>query len=72
MATIVGNDVSKWQLDIDWNVYKNNTNFCILKATEGVGFTDPKFFRNRDEGHRVGVALGFYHFARPDLGNDAV
>lgn len=69
MAKIVGNDVSKWQGDINWDVYKNNSNFCILKATEGVGFTDPKFARNQSEARRVGLPVGYYHFARPDLGN---
>lgn len=69
MAYIVGNDISRWQGDVNWDVYKNNTHFCILKATEGVGFTDPKFSRNKSEGRRVGVPLGYYHFARPDLGN---
>jgi GH25 family lysozyme M1 (1,4-beta-N-acetylmuramidase) len=69
MAKIVGNDVSRWQGTINWDIYKVNTNFCILKATEGTGFVDPEFVRNQSEGHRTGVPLGFYHFARPDLGN---
>lgn len=66
---IVGNDVAKYQGDIDFGVYKNNTNFLICKATEGVGYIDPKFTSNRDESRNAGIPLGFYHFARPDLGN---
>ena len=66
---IVGNDVSKFQGDIDYGVYKNNTNFVISKATEGVGFTDVKFNRNQSEARNAGLLRGFYHFARPDLGN---
>ncbi len=66
---IVGNDISKFQGDVDFNVYKNNTNFLIIKATEGNGYTDSKFARNQSECRRVGLPLGFYHFARPDLNN---
>ncbi len=71
MAILVGQDVSKYQGDINWETYKNNTNFCIIKASEGTGYTDPKFSRNQSEARRCGVPLGYYHFARPDLGNSA-
>lgn len=66
---ILGNDVSNWQGDINFDVYKNNANFIIFKTSEGTGFTDPKFSRNQQESRRVGLARGFYHFARPDAGN---
>lgn len=66
---ILGNDVASYQGDINYDVYKNNSNFIIPKATEGVGFTDPKFKRNQSEARRVGLLRGYYHFARPDLGN---
>lgn len=69
MAILLGNDVSKWQGTIDWDTYKKNSNFVILKATEGNGFTDPTFLHNQAEARRVGIQLGYYHFARPDLGN---
>lgn len=69
MANIVGNDISSHQGDINYDTYKNNTNFVICKATEGVGFVDPKFKRNQSEARRVGLPLGYYAFARPDLGN---
>ena len=72
MAISLGNDVSKYQGDIDFELYKNNSNFLICKATEGVGYTDPKFVRNQSEARRVGLPLGYYHFARPDLGNTAI
>lgn len=65
----LGNDISRWQGDVDYGVFKDNTQFVIIKATEGNGFTDPKFLRNQSEARRVGLALGYYHFARPDLGN---
>ena len=47
----------------------NLLDFVIMKATEGIRFKDPKmqlYMRvlNDDK------LYGFYHFARPDLGND--
>lgn len=68
---IVGNDISKYQGDVNYDIYKNNSNFVIIKTSEGTGFTDPKFTRNQSEARRVGLPLGYYHFARPDLGNSA-
>lgn len=65
----LGNDISKWQGDVNYDVYKNNTQFSIIKASEGNGYTDPKFSRNKSESRRTGIPLGYYHFARPDLGN---
>lgn len=69
MAISLGNDISRWQGDVNYDVFKNNTQFVIIKATEGKGFTDPKFSRNQSEARRVGLPLGYYHFARPDLKN---
>lgn len=69
MAKIVGNDIASFQGDIDYNKYKDNSNFVLMKVTEGTGFLDPKFKRNQSEARRVGLALGYYHFAKPDLGN---
>lgn len=69
MAKSLGNDISKYQGDVNYDVYKNNSNFVIIKATEGNGYTDTKFARNQSEARRVGLPLGYYHFARPDLGN---
>lgn len=71
MARIVGNDVASYQGDINYDVYKNNSHFIIVKATEGVGFVDPKFKRNQSEARRVNLPLGYYHFARPDLNANA-
>lgn len=67
----LGNDVSKYQGDIDYSVFKNNSQFVIAKTTEGVGYIDPKFSRNQSEARRVGLLFGYYHFARPDLGNSS-
>ena len=65
----LGHDVSQYQGNINFDVFKNNTNFVIVKATEGNGYMDPRFRRNQSEARRVNLPLGYYHFARPDLGN---
>lgn len=69
MANILGNDIASFQGDVNYDVYKSNSNFVIFKATEGAGFKDPKFSRNQTEARRVGLPLGYYHFARTDLNN---
>lgn len=47
----------------------NLVDFVIMKATEGVRFRDNKMpiYMNILDSERL---YGFYHFARPDLGND--
>ena len=37
---LIGNDISVFQGQIDFGVYKNNTNFLFAKATEGTGLID--------------------------------
>lgn len=66
---IVGNDVSEFQGSINWGTYKNNTNFVVAKLTEGNGYIDNWAGNNRQQARNAGLPLGFYHFARPDLGN---
>lgn len=46
----------------------NLMDFVIMKATEGIRFKDPKMplYMNVLDENRL---YGFYHFARPDLGN---
>lgn len=66
---IKGIDISKWQGKPNFDLVRTATEFIILKASEGVGYKDPEFDRNRSEAKRVGLLIGYYHFARPDLGN---
>lgn len=64
-------DVSSWQNDIDWNAVKNaGVTFAWIKATEGIGFVDPKFQQNWQAIKQAGIPRGAYHYARPDLGID--
>ena len=63
-----GVDISNWQAGcIPSNL---PVDFCIVKATEGIGFTDPTcegFVSNcRDNG----ILWGFYHFARENEPED--
>jgi lysozyme len=63
-----GIDVSGWQGAVDYaKVAGAGKRFVIAKATEGVGYTDSKWVRNRTSVPAAGLALGAYHFARPDL-----
>lgn len=62
-----GIDLSNWQRGIDLS--RNNFDFAIVKATEGVGFVDKSFDNFVFQLTELGKLMGFYHFARPDLNN---
>lgn len=64
-----GVDLSHWQSNFD--AFKS-VDFAIIKATEGVGYTDPAFYNLYDKAKKSGKLLGVYHFARPDLNNSAI
>ena len=66
---LIGNDISVFQGQIDFGVYKKNTNFLFAKATEGTGLIDGWYGYNRTQARLAGIPFGSYHFARPDLGN---
>lgn len=66
---LVGNDISAFQGTIAWDLYAKNTNFVLMKASEGVGFTDAKFYEYQQEARKRSLPCGFYHFAHPELGN---
>lgn len=57
-----GIDVSHWQGDIDWGSVK--TDFAFMKVSEGTGFFDEKFVKNKKEARDRGILCGYYHFAR--------
>ena len=63
-----GLDISQWQTV---GTGDQAQDFLIVKATEGVGFTDPSCDAHYQRAKAQGKLLGFYHFARPDLGNSA-
>lgn len=67
---IRGADLSRWDDALNWDALSKGLDFAIIKATEGIGFTDPRFPFNQSEARRTGIAHGYYHYFRPDLGND--
>lgn len=58
-----GIDVSMHQAGID--VGATGADFVVVKATEGVGYTDPQFRTLADAVAASGKRLGLYHFAWP-------
>lgn len=64
-----GIDISSYQAGIE--NFKNDVDFVICKATEGVGYVDKYCDSLYQRAKRDGKLLGVYHFARPDLGNTA-
>jgi lysozyme len=65
---IHGIDVSKYQDMISWeevqamNVKKIKLGFAFIKATEGIGNTDPQFKRNWRRAKQAGIIRGAYHY----------
>lgn len=64
-----GIDISHHQRGIDLAAIA--TDFVIIKATEGNGYTDEMCDTFYQKAKSLGKKLGVYHFARPDLGNTA-
>lgn len=60
-----GIDISKWQKGID--LKKAKYDFCIVKATEGIGYVDPVFLDYAVQLTEMNKLMGFYHYARPDF-----
>lgn len=63
-ALLSGADISKHNGDI-----VTNGDFVIVKATEGVGYVDPRFKENIENAINNSQLAGVYHYARPDTGN---
>lgn len=61
-ATLNGIDIASWQYDI--NVPVVDADFVIVKATGGIGYTNPYFRSHADAVIRSGKLLGLYHYAR--------
>lgn len=64
-----GADISNYQGNPDFVKVKKSLDFIILKASEGNGYRDPVFTANQVAARNAGLLLGYYHFARPNLGN---
>jgi GH25 family lysozyme M1 (1,4-beta-N-acetylmuramidase) len=65
---IRGIDVSHHDGSIDWGgVASSGIRFAYIKSSEGTGFVDPRYAANRTAAARLGLRVGAFHFARPDL-----
>ncbi|GEB35324.1 GH25 family lysozyme [Brevibacillus parabrevis] len=65
-------DVSHHNGMIDWKkVAADGVKGVFIKATEGAGYTDPRFRANAQGALAAGVKVGFYHYCRPETGNTA-
>lgn len=66
--SIHGIDVSRHNGVIDWkevkamNIRGINIQFVFIKATEGIGSTDPQFKKNWKGSKQVGMWRGAYHY----------
>lgn len=66
MTVLKGIDISSWQKGFD--LADASPDFVIVKATEGLGFTDKCCDGFVQEAIRLDMPFGYYHFARS---NDA-
>ena len=59
-----GVDVSHHQGPIDWPALAadDDVDFAFVKATEGGGWTDPRFAKNWEAAGATGLLRGAYHF----------
>ncbi len=68
-----GIDVSSNNGVIDWAKVKQNVipiDFAIIKASEGVGYVDPKLKANATGADKAGIKKSYYHFASLNTLND--
>lgn len=62
----LGCDLSHWDGEVNWvDLKKSGVEFIFVKATQGTGYTDPKFEENWVTSKNYGFARGAYHFYQP-------
>lgn len=63
---VEGIDVSNHNGDIDWSrVAAAGKKFTFVLATDGTGFTNPRYSEQYHGAKNAGLIAGAYHFARP-------
>ncbi len=67
---LYGIDVSKWQSRYATLNNEGNTDFVMIKLTEGETYVDPMAANHTISACNKNVLIGFYHYARPDLHSD--
>lgn len=63
-SIILGTDLAHWQRDVDYKKLATKAKFAFVKATEGYGYTDPRFKEHFEGCKEAGIPVGCYHFAR--------
>jgi lysozyme len=56
-------DISHYQTVKDWAKIAKEVSCVILKATQGVSYVDPTFYKYRVAARNAGLLVGAYHFA---------
>lgn len=60
---IYGVDVSGWQnAEFPLTIDDKPVDFAIIKATQGLGFANPKWREQTEWARKNGLSVGFYHF----------
>lgn len=65
MTLVRGVDISSAQTVTSWASLAKAVDFVIVKATEGVTFTSPTFYRYYAGSKNAKVLTGSYHYAHP-------
>jgi lysozyme len=68
-----GIDVSSHNGSINWSKVASTMvkiDFAYIKASEGIGYTDPKFLINASKAKMNNIRVGYYHFASLNTTND--
>jgi GH25 family lysozyme M1 (1,4-beta-N-acetylmuramidase) len=66
-ADLSSNNGLKTQADFD-RYAKNGHNLVVIKATEGISYTNPEFAEQVRMAKRAGLIVMAYHFAKPGEG----
>ena len=64
---MLGIDISNWQAG--FNITNSGVDFCIVKATEGVGFVDKTCDAFVQQCINNNIPFGYYHFNRTNNAN---
>lgn len=65
--TVEGVDVSRWQKGLALSgIHRNHgIRFAFIKASEGVGYSDPLAYEHASNAKNAGMLVSYYHFATP-------
>jgi GH25 family lysozyme M1 (1,4-beta-N-acetylmuramidase) len=58
-----GFDISHYN-NVTWEKVTEDMKFVNIKATEGMTYTDPNFYKNIEGAESIGLDIGAYHFTK--------